>query len=169
MYELSVNQLRELSSPDFFEHLYELSVSECSGFIDKKRNTLNKKLLSLSPVNSSTHYYNAKVVTNLSSRILSNEELICLANGLDYSLPPKFINSINVASNVETFFHRITDVYQHQKKFMNEHKEYEAISESDVRVLNTKELTLANDLSSLTKSFLQRANRGQIQKNKFGF
>ncbi|CAF3249837.1 unnamed protein product [Rotaria sp. Silwood2] len=169
MYELSVNQLRELSSPDFFEHLYELSVSKCSGLIDKKRTTLNKKLLSLSPVNSSSHNYNSKFVTNLSSRVLSNEELICLANGLDYSLPAKSINFINVASNVEIFFHRITDVYQHQKKSMNEHKEYEAISESDVRVLNTKELTLANDLSSLTKSFLKRANRGQIQKNKFDF
>ncbi|CAF4387530.1 unnamed protein product [Rotaria sp. Silwood2] len=169
IYVSSLDHLRELSSADLFEHFFEIIISECSQLIDEKRRTLNKKLLSLCPVNNSTRYYNAKVVTNLSSRVLSNEELICLANGLDYSLPPKSINSMNVASNVETFFHRITDVYQHQKKFMNEHKEYEAISESDVRVLNTKELSLANDLSSLTKSFLQRANRGQIQKNKFDF
>ncbi|CAF4673899.1 unnamed protein product [Rotaria sp. Silwood1] len=169
MYESSLNRLRELSSADFFEHLFEIIVSECSYLIDEKRRILNKKLLSLCPVNNSTRYYNAKVVTNLSSRVLSNEELICLANGLDYSLPPKSINSMNVASNVETFFHRITDVYQHHKKFMNEQKENEAFVESDVRVLNTKELTLASDLSSLTKSFLQRGNRCQIQKHKFDF
>ncbi|CAF4263803.1 unnamed protein product, partial [Rotaria sordida] len=122
MYESSLNHVRELSSTDFFEHFFEIIISECLYLTDKKRRTLNKKLLSLGPVNNSTRYYNVKVVSNLSSRVLSNEELICLANGLDYSLAPKSINSMNAASNVEAFFHRITDVYQHQKKFMNEHK-----------------------------------------------
>ncbi|CAF4003983.1 unnamed protein product, partial [Rotaria sp. Silwood1] len=59
MYESSLNRLRELSSADFFEHLFEIIVSECSYLIDEKRRILNKKLLSLCPVNNSTRYYNA--------------------------------------------------------------------------------------------------------------
>ncbi|CAF2534635.1 unnamed protein product [Rotaria sp. Silwood2] len=169
LYESSLDEIRELSPADFFEHLYQIIILDCARLLEEKQRTLNKKLLSLSPVNNSARFYNPKVVTNLSSRVLSNEELICLANGLDYSLPPKSISSMNVASNVETFFHRITDVYEHQKKFMNEHQDNEVIVKSDLRVLNTKELTLASDLSSLTKSFLQKADRHQIQKNKFNF
>jgi aminoglycoside phosphotransferase family enzyme len=62
---------------------------------------------------------------------------------------------MNTAENVETFSHRVTDVFQHHKKLMNERKENEAIREGDVRVLNTEELSLASDLTSLTtKTFL---------------
>ncbi|CAF4169684.1 unnamed protein product [Rotaria sordida] len=103
MYKFSLNHLRELSSADFFEHLFQIMMSECSYLINKKRRTLNKKLLSLCSINNSTRYYNAKVVTNLSSRVLSDEELICLANGLDYCLPPKSINSMNVATSKEIY------------------------------------------------------------------
>ncbi|CAF4222615.1 unnamed protein product [Rotaria sordida] len=41
MYESSLNHLRELSSTDFFEHLFEIIISECSYLTDKKRRTLN--------------------------------------------------------------------------------------------------------------------------------
>jgi len=138
---------------------------QCSRLLKEKEEKLKKKLLSLNPVNKSTCTNNAKVVTNLSSRVLSNEEVLCLANGLDYSLPPKYIDSINFSSNVETFFHRVTDIYQQQKKFMDEQWENKAFVESAVRVLNTKELSLASDLRSLTKSFLQKADRCQLQKH----
>ncbi len=167
IYQSSLNLLRELSSTDFFDHLYGIILFECSHLLKRKENTLNRKLSSMNPVKNSTEIFNPKAVTNLSSRVLSQEETLCLANGLDYSLRPKDIDSMNIAGNVETFFHRVTDVFQHHKKFMNEHKENEAILESDMRVLNTKELSLASDLSSFTKSFLQKVNRRMLQKDGY--
>ena len=111
IYESSVNLLRELTSRNFFDHLYGVISFECSHLLRKKENTLNRKLSSINPIKKSTETYNPKAVTNLSSRELSEEEILCLANGLDYSLLPRHIDSMNIAGNVETFFHRKANQY----------------------------------------------------------
>jgi hypothetical protein len=107
-----------------------------------------------------------KAVTNISSDVLSNEEVLCLANELDYGLTPKCVDSLNAVSSVEEFFHHVTNISEHHKKFFKELSENEVTVESDVHVLSTKELTLTSDLHSITGSFLYKADRFQLEKNK---
>ncbi|CAF4809685.1 unnamed protein product [Rotaria socialis] len=44
---------------------------------------------------------------------LSDEEIQCLSNGLDYGLIPKRVDKLMIASNIEQFYHRVTDITQH--------------------------------------------------------
>jgi hypothetical protein len=61
-------------------------------------------------------------------------------------------------------FHRITDISQQQKNIISEHNEKNAVINSDVRVLNAKQMTLAIRLRSITDSFRVQAHRfGQLQ------
>ncbi|CAF1441093.1 unnamed protein product [Rotaria magnacalcarata] len=167
-YESWLNWLRELVSCRLFEHLYLMVVKYCRPLLKKKENVLQGKLWNLGVRYECYEVNDSKVVQNLSTRIVSDEEIQCLANGLGYGLIPKRVDKLMIASNIEQFYHRVTDITQHHKKFMNELKEAGAgaIVKSDVRVLNPKELTLAADLRSLTQSFLHKANEFQQQNNK---
>ncbi|CAF3597166.1 unnamed protein product [Rotaria socialis] len=136
-----------------------------SPLLKKKEEKVNKKLCSFN-IKVSSCPNDPKVVTNMSSHVLSNEETLCLANGLNYGLVPKRIDSMNVVSNVEQFFHHVTDIFQQHKEFMKELRENEVKMDSDVRVLNTKELTLASDLRWITRSYLRKAEDFRLQKNK---
>ncbi|CAM4831585.1 unnamed protein product [Rotaria magnacalcarata] len=143
-------------------------VNYCRPLLKKKENVLLGKLWNLGVRYECYEVNDSKVVRNLSTRVVSDEEIQCLANGLDYGLIPKRVDKLMIASNIEQFYHRVTDITQHHKKFMNELKEAGAgaIVKSDVRVLNPKELTLAADLRSLTQSFLHKANEFRQQNNK---
>ncbi|CAF1313934.1 unnamed protein product [Rotaria sordida] len=97
------------------------------------------------------------VVENLSSRILSNDENDYLAHGLDYGLVPKNTDDMNIVSNVENFFHWITNVSQHHKSLMSEVNDKDTVDGSDVCILNSKEMTLASSFRSITDSFRHQA------------
>ncbi|CAF4927923.1 unnamed protein product, partial [Rotaria magnacalcarata] len=105
------------------------------------------------------HTVDPAVVTNLSTRILSNDEIDCLANGLDYGLVPKRFDEMNAVGNIEQFFHRVTDIYQHHKKFMKDLRDNDKIIPNDIRVLNINEMILASHLRSLTDTFRHQADR----------
>ncbi|CAF3015737.1 unnamed protein product [Rotaria sp. Silwood2] len=137
-----------------------------SRLLQEKENKLKYKLWDLGVRKEYIEVNDPGVVTNLSSRVLSDEEIQCLANGLDDGLIPKRIDRLNIASNVEQFYHRVTDITQHHKEFMNELKEHGGIVNTDVRVLNPKELTLVSDLRSLTQSFLHKADQFRQQNLK---
>ncbi|CAF1216804.1 unnamed protein product, partial [Rotaria sordida] len=104
------------------------------------------------------------VVENLSSRILSNDENDYLAHGLDYGLVPKNTDDMNIVSNIENFFHWITNVSQHHKSLMSEVNDKDTVDGSDVCVLNSKEMTLASSFRSIADSFRHQAYRfAQLQ------
>ncbi|CAF4343843.1 unnamed protein product, partial [Rotaria magnacalcarata] len=105
------------------------------------------------------HTVDPAVVTNLSTRILSNDEIDCLANGLDYGLVPKRFDEMNAVGNIEQFFHRVTDIYQHHKKCMKDLRDNDKIIPNDIRVLNINEMILASHLRSLTDTFRHQADR----------
>ncbi|CAF3650056.1 unnamed protein product [Rotaria sp. Silwood1] len=101
---------------------------------------------------------NRKVVTNLSRRVLSNNEVDCLTNGLDFGLVPAHVDDMGVISNVEQFFHHVTNIYQNHKSLMSELEEKTKTS-AEVRVLTAQEMALASNLRSITDSFRFQANR----------
>lgn len=72
---------------------------------------------------------------------------------------------MNTVGNIEQFFHRVTDIYQHHKKLISDLKDKNKTMTNDIRVLNAKELTLASNLRSLTDSFRLAAIRYQKQRH----
>ncbi|CAF4754150.1 unnamed protein product [Rotaria sp. Silwood2] len=64
---------------------------------------------------------------------------------------------MNIVSNIENFFHRITDISQHHKKIMSEVNDKDAVDGSDV--LDSKEITLASNFRSITDSFRHQSYR----------
>ncbi|CAF3007455.1 unnamed protein product [Rotaria sp. Silwood2] len=66
---------------------------------------------------------------------------------------------MNIVSNIENFFHRITDNFQHHKKIMSEVNGKDAVDGSDIRVLDSKEMTLASNFRSITDLFRHQAYR----------
>ncbi|CAF2442037.1 unnamed protein product [Rotaria sp. Silwood2] len=106
------------------------------------------------------------VVKNLSSRTLSQDETECLAHELDYGLVPKNIDDMNIVSNVENFFQRVTDISQHHRKMMSEVSDKETVDGSNVRILDSKEMTLASNFRSITDSFRHRAYRFAKLQNR---
>ncbi|CAF4137713.1 unnamed protein product [Rotaria magnacalcarata] len=134
--------------------------------LEEKENTLKNKLWNLGVGDEYFESNDPEVITNLSSRVISDEEVQCLTNGLDYGLIPEHIDRLNVASNVEQFYHRVTDIAQHHKKCMNELMEHGTIVKTGVRVLASKELTFTSDLRSLTQSFLHKVDQFREQDIK---
>jgi hypothetical protein len=74
---------------------------------------------------------------------------------------------MNVISNIEQFFHHITNIYQHHKPLMNELEEKNKAAARDIRILTEKEMTLASNLRSITDTFRRQANRFRQQQYKF--
>ncbi|CAF2089499.1 unnamed protein product [Rotaria magnacalcarata] len=166
VFELSLDTLCELISYRVFEHLHRMVILFAARLLEEKENTLKNKLWNLGVGDEYFESNDPEVVTNLSSRVISDEEVQCLTNGLDYGLIPEHIDRLNVASNVEQFYHRVTDIAQHHKKCMNELMEHGTIVKTDVRVLASKELTFTSDLRSLTQSFLHKVDQFREQNIK---
>ena len=106
-----------------------------------------------------------EVVKNLSTRILSDEEIDCLAHGLDYGLLPRHFDNMNAVGNIERFFHTVTNIFQNRKKLMKDLRDKDIVINNDICVLNTKEMTLASNLRSLTDPFRFQANRYRKQQH----
>jgi hypothetical protein len=139
--------------------LQQIITTICCPLIKTKKDTVERKLYGHFLRIKSQHNINPKVVRNLSTRILSNDEVDCLANGLDYGLVPRRFDEMRAVGNVEQFFHRVTDIFQHHKKLMADLKDKDKVIPNDIRVLNTKEMTLASHLRSLTDTFQHQADR----------
>ena len=135
-------------------------------FVKIKHETHEKKLSMLiekqKPVKSSL---DTSVVNNLSSRNLKDEERECLAHGLEFGLLPKGVNDINMIINVEEFFHRITNIHQEHKKTISDLKETKTTLNTDIRILNTKEMALSSKLRSLIDSFKFQAEQYRKEQN----
>ncbi|CAF3862070.1 unnamed protein product, partial [Rotaria sp. Silwood1] len=164
-YQTSLNLLRECCPENIFQSLQEIITTICKPILDKKKQTIENKLYKLGYVNEPKCNVDRGVVKNLSTRILSDDEIDCLAHGLDYGLLPRNFDNMNAAGNIERFFHNVTDIFQKQKKLMADLKEKDVVIQNDVRVLSSKELTLACNLRSLTDSFRSQANRYQKQQH----
>ena len=159
MYRSSNTLLQQCCSDDLFQRLQQIITTICCPLIKTKKDTVERKLYGHFLRIKSQHNINPKVVRNLSTRILSNDEVDCLANGLDYGLVPRRFDEMRAVGNVEQFFHRVTDIFQHHKKLMADLKDKDKVIPNDIRVLNTKEMTLASHLRSLTDTFQHQADR----------
>ncbi|CAF3195184.1 unnamed protein product [Rotaria socialis] len=159
MYQYSVTVLQQYCPGDLFERLQQIITLICCPLIKTKEQDIEEKLHRHLLRTAPKHTVDPTVVTNQSTRILSNDEIDCLANGLDYGLVPKRFDEMNAVGNIEQFFHRVTDIYQHHKKFMKDLRDNDKIIPNDIRVLNTNEMTLASHLRSLTDTFRHQADR----------
>ena len=151
--------MKEIIPEDLLKRVLDYISDRSIAVLCVKEYNLKKKLHALEESNPVTDRVNPNVVKNFSSRSLSREEIQCLVHGLDYGLIPKKIDDMNILSNVENFFQRITDVYDEQKKFLSGHEFENEGDKSGVRVLSGNELSLAYKLRSVTDSFRTRAHR----------
>ena len=164
LYRSSINLLQQYCSEDLFQNLRQIITTICCSLLKEKEETLEKKN-SYCRRTKLKHTVDQKVVTNLSKRVLSSVEIECLAHGLDYSLLPRRFDDFSTAGNVEQFFHRVTDIFQQHKKLMSELKEKDTVISNDIRILSTKEMTLASNLRTLTDGFRFQANQYQKKQN----
>jgi hypothetical protein len=166
-YLASLDLLKNSISDDLFKHLKEVIVYISIPLLQVKEYKMSQKLNSyVKPIKPKSPT-DRKIVNNLSSRVLSNEETDCLANGLEFGLLPRRVDDMNVISNIEQFFHHITNIYQHHKPLMNELEEKNKAAARDIRILTEKEMTLASNLRSITDTFRRQANRFRQQQYKF--
>ncbi|CAF3279221.1 unnamed protein product [Rotaria sp. Silwood2] len=154
-----MDELKKSIPENIFEHVSEYIVNRSRAILYVKEDTLQRKINSFELGQRRVPRVDRNVVKNLSSRILSNDETDCLAHGLDYGLVPKNTDDMNIVSNIENFFHRITDISQHHKKLMSEVNDKDTVDGADVRVLNSKEMTLASSFRSITDSFRHQVYR----------
>jgi hypothetical protein len=166
-YEASYNTLQESCPEPICQRLQEIIITVCKPILNNKKTTIEKKLHKLGFYNEPKSMVDRKVVKNLSTKTLSEDKIDCLAHGLDYGLLPKRFDNMNAIGNIERFFHRVTDVFQKQKKFRAEMKDKDQVVQNDIRFMDTKQLTLACNLRSLTDSFRSQANQYQKQQLKF--
>ncbi|CAF0802896.1 unnamed protein product [Adineta steineri] len=158
-YETSLSLLKERCSESIFQQLQEILITVCKPILDKKKETIEKKLRALGYFGELKPKVDRDVVKNLSTRILSDDQIDCLAHGLDFGLLPKHFDNMNVAAHTERFFHNVTNIYQNQKALRDDMKKKDVTIPNGTRLLNSNELTLAYNLRSLTDSFRSQANR----------
>ncbi|CAF1073312.1 unnamed protein product [Rotaria magnacalcarata] len=84
MYQYSVTVLQQYCHGDLFERLQQIITLICCPLIKTKEQDIEEKLHGHLLRTAPKHTVDPAVVTNLSTRILSNDEIDCLANGLDY-------------------------------------------------------------------------------------
>ena len=159
MYRYTTNLLQQYCFGNMFERLQQIITTICQPLIQTKEQTIEKKLQGHLLRIQRQRTVDPKVVKNLSSRILSDDEIDCLANGLDYGLVPRRFDDLSTVASIEQFFHRVTDIYDHHKKLMADLKDKDQVLLNDIRVLNTRQMTLASNLRSLTDTFKHQANR----------
>ncbi|CAF2662000.1 unnamed protein product [Rotaria sp. Silwood2] len=160
-----LDELKKHIPDNVFQHVSNYIINRSHAVLYGKESNLQRKIDSFRAGRRRVPRVDRNVVKNLSSRTLSHDETECLAHGLDYGLVPKNIQDMNIVTNIENFFQRITDISQHHKKMMSEVSEKDTVDGSDVRVLDSKEMTLASNFRSITDSFRRQAYRfAQLQK-----
>ncbi|CAF4292929.1 unnamed protein product, partial [Adineta steineri] len=142
-YETSLSLLKERCSESIFQQLQEILITVCKPILDKKKETIEKKLRALGYFGELKPKVDRDVVKNLSTRILSDDQIDCLAHGLDFGLLPKHFDNMNVAAHTERFFHNVTNIYQNQKALRDDMKKKDVTIPNGTRLLNSNELTLA--------------------------
>jgi hypothetical protein len=165
MYRYSTTCLQQYCPGDLFERLQEIIITICSPLIKSKKETVENKIHGHSLRVQPQHPVDRKVVKNLSARILSDDQIECLAHGLDYGLLPRRFDEMSAVGNIEQFFHRATNIFQHHKKLIADLKDQDKVMPNDIRVLNTKEMTLASNLRSLTDSFRFQVDHYRKRQN----
>ncbi|CAF1424651.1 unnamed protein product [Adineta steineri] len=165
-YLASLDLLQNIIPDDLFKHLKEVIIYISLPLLQEKEYKMNQKLCSYVKRIKPKAPINRKIVTNLSSRVLSNEETECLANGLEFALVPRRLDDINVISNVEQFFHHITNIYHFHKPLMEELEEKNKAAARDIRLLTTQQMTLSSNLRSITDTFRHQAKRFRQQQYK---
>jgi hypothetical protein len=76
--------------PEMFQNLQQIIIDLCRPMIAAKQETVERKLNYFSQRSTTrTPIVDRTVVSNISSRLLSNDEVDCLAHGLDYNLVPQ--------------------------------------------------------------------------------
>ena len=158
-YRNSNNLLEQHCSGNLFEDLQQIIIDICRPLIQQKETTTERKLNNYCQRTTAKQTLDREVVKNLSSGILSNDEIDCLAHGLHYGLLPRRFDEMNTVGNIEQFFHRVTDIYQNHKKLITDMKDNDIAIPNDVRVLNTKEMTLVSNLRGLTDTFRFQSNQ----------
>ncbi|CAF1678812.1 unnamed protein product, partial [Adineta ricciae] len=108
----------------------------------------------------------SKLVWNLSSRSLTEEEYRTLEKGLSYNR----ISSINrpkLISNVEYLFHNISGIEKESTDYRKWDENPDDFANKEVRVLEPRQLSLAADLKSTTEKFFHDAQKSiKIRSNK---
>ena len=165
-YVFFLDELKKTIPDNVLQHVLEYIINRSDAVLFEKEKNLKEKMDAFEQYDRKICPVDRNVVINLSSRVLSNEEIDCLAHGLDFGLIPKNVDDMNIISNIENFFHRVTDISQHHKKLISELNDKDTIIDADVRVLNTKELTLASSLRSITDSFRSQASRLGEKQNR---
>ena len=96
--------------------------------------------------------YESKVVWNLSTCILSEDELKVLAKGLVFNRLSE-LNLSQVTSNVEDLFHHASSVRNELTDFKKWDEDPGNVSQRETRVLEPKQLNIAADLKCATVKF----------------
>ncbi|CAF4308954.1 unnamed protein product, partial [Rotaria sp. Silwood2] len=152
-----LDELKIYIPDNVFQHVSNYIINRSRAVLYVKEDNLQRKINSLRAGHRRAPRVDRNVVKNLSSRTLSHDETECLAHGLDYGLVPKNIDDMNIVSNIENFFQRITDISQHHRKMMSEVSDKDTVDGSDVRILDSKEMTLASNFRSITDSFRRQS------------
>jgi hypothetical protein len=158
LYHSSVRTLEQKCSPELFQNLQQIIIDLCQPMIEEKQLTIEKKLDFHSRRSITSKFaVDRTVVSNISSRVLSKDEINCLTHDLDYDIVPERFDDMNAVGNIEQFFHRVTDIFQHHKELLKDVQHRAKIKSNDIRVLSAKEMTLASNLRSLSDSFRYQA------------
>ncbi|CAF4389133.1 unnamed protein product [Rotaria sp. Silwood2] len=163
MYRYSASLLQQYCFGDLFERIQQIITTICCPIIKEKEETVERKLFGHSLCTQQRYYVDRKVVKNLSARILLDDEIDCLANGLDYGLVSRRFDEMGAVGNIEQFSHHVPDIFQHHEKLMADLKDKDKVILNDIRVLNTMQMTLTSNLRSLTDTFQHQANRYRKQ------
>ena len=158
LHHSSVQVLEQGCLPEVFQNLQQIIIDLCRPMIAAKQETIERKLNYFSRRSTTRKpIVDRTVVSNISSRLLSNDEVDCLSHGLDYNLVPQRFDDMNAVGNIEQFFHRVTNIFQHHKDLLKDVQDKSKIISNDIRVLSAKEMTLASNLRSLSDSFRYQA------------
>ena len=106
--ELTINQLNERIKNKLTEaNLVSLN-NECQRILKKYLNDCRiiheNKLRRL----GCSTYNNPNVVLNLTDRILTDAEVKILSRSLQFSITPKSVNTLNIRTELEAFYHKIS-------------------------------------------------------------
>ncbi|CAF1492766.1 unnamed protein product [Adineta steineri] len=165
-YMFFLDELKKTIPENVLQHVSEYIKNRSDAVLFAKEKNLKEKMEAFEIYDDKIYRVDRNIVKNLSSRILTDEEIDCLAHGLDFGLIPKNVDDMDIISNIENFFSRVTDIFENHKKIASELKDNDKFIAADVRVLNTKELSLASSLRSITDSFRSQAHQFEKKQNR---
>ncbi len=94
-YLFYLDQLKENIPEDLFQRILEYITNRSIVVLCVKESNLKRKINELETPLLTALSVDRSVVENLSSRVLTNEEIDCLAQGLDYGLVPNLLGTVD--------------------------------------------------------------------------